>query len=154
MKETKNRPKNIVLLITDTFRYDNLFDRAARPVRTPHLDAFAAGRAAEIGHFYAGSFPTIPHRTDLITGRIGWPWYPWQPLPKSSANAWPRMLRQAGYATQLICDCPHLFNCGFQHAFMAAFQTRGQEGDTPLLHLNDDLFIGGGIAPVVKLEAS
>ncbi len=57
----------------------------------------------------------------------------------SSTNAWPQMLRQAGYATQLICDCPHLFNFGFQHTFMAAYQTRGQDGDCPLLHLNDPI---------------
>ena len=56
--------KNIILLITDTFRYDNLGDRAPRPVRTPALDAFIAERATEIQRFYMGSFPTIPHRTD------------------------------------------------------------------------------------------
>jgi hypothetical protein len=32
--------KNIVLLITDTFRFDNLGERAPRPVRTPALDRF------------------------------------------------------------------------------------------------------------------
>ena len=60
--------KNIVLLITDTFRYDNLGDVAKRPVRTPELDAFAAHRASAIEDFYTGSFPTIPHRTDVATG--------------------------------------------------------------------------------------
>jgi len=132
-------PLNIVLLITDTFRFDNLFARARRPIHTPCLDAFARERAVEVLGFYTGSFPTIPQRTDLITGRIGWPWYPWQPLPKSSSNAWPLMLRRQGYATQLLCDCPHLFNAGFQHPFMAAYQTRGQEGDCPFLHLNDPI---------------
>ena len=129
--------KNIILLITDTYRYDNLFDRAQRPVRTPQLDAFAKNRATEVQRFITGSFPTIPHRTDVTTGRLGWPWYGWQPLVNSSQNAWPRMLREQGYATQLLCDCPHLFNAGFQQTFMAAFQTRGQEGDCALLHLND-----------------
>ena len=59
---------NIILLISDTFRYDNLFDRAAMPVRTPHLDRFAE-RAVSVERFYTGSFPTIPQRTDLTTGR-------------------------------------------------------------------------------------
>ena len=40
--------KNIVVLITDTFRYDNIGDRAERPVRTPELDRFAAERATEV----------------------------------------------------------------------------------------------------------
>ena len=51
---------NVILLITDTYRYDNLADRAeAMPVRTPELDAFAAERATAVEGFYTGSFPTI-----------------------------------------------------------------------------------------------
>ncbi|MBI4559350.1 MAG: sulfatase [Candidatus Hydrogenedentes bacterium] len=131
--------KNIVLLITDTFRYDNLGERARRVVRTPELDRFAATRATEIRGFAMGSFPTIPHRTDLATGRLGWPHYGWQPIDESSPNHLARMLGEAGYVTQLICDCPHLFPARFDRAFDAAFQHRGQEFDRPLLHLNDPI---------------
>jgi len=131
--------KNIVLLITDTFRYDNLGGGGVRRVRTPELDAFAAGRATSIERFYTGSFPTIPQRTDLATGRLGWPHYGWQPIDLSSPNHIAKLLGEAGYVTQLICDCPHLFNSRFQHGFNAAFQHRGQEGDIPLLHLNDPI---------------
>lgn len=131
--------KNIVLLITDTFRYDNLGDRAKRPIRTPELDKFAAERATEITRFYTGSFPTIPHRTDVAQGVLGWPNYGWQPISQSGPNHVGRILGKAGYVSQLICDCPHLFNAGFQQGFTAAFQHRGQEGDKPLLHLNDPI---------------
>ncbi len=74
---------NVILLISDTFRYDNLFDRAAdSPVgglvpRTPHLDAFAE-RAVSCSNMIVSSFPTVPHRTDLTSGRYGWFWYGWQ----------------------------------------------------------------------------
>ena len=129
--------KNIILIITDTFRYDNLGQRAPRPVNTPELDRFAAERATAIEKFYAGSFPTIPHRTDVASGVLGWPHYGWQPIDLSGPNHVASLLRQAGYVSQLICDCPHLFNARFQHQFDAAFQHRGQEGDKPLLHLND-----------------
>ncbi len=129
--------KNVILLITDTFRYDNLFDRAERPVRTPVLDRFITERATELHGFYAGSFPTVPHRTDVATSRLGWPHFPWQPISRSSRNHIARHLGDVGYATQLICDCPHLFTGRFHHAFTAAFQHRGQEGDKHLLHLND-----------------
>ena len=129
--------KNVILLITDTFRYDNLGQRAKRPVATPDLDAFAANQATEITGFHAGSFPTIPHRTDVATGRLGWPHYPWQPIDLSSRNHIADLLSRQGYATQLICDCPHLFNARFQQRFQAAYQHRGQEGDRHLLHLND-----------------
>jgi arylsulfatase A-like enzyme len=131
--------KNIILLITDTFRYDNLASRAPRPVRTPALDRFAAERATEITRFYTGSFPTIPHRTDVATGVLGWPHYGWQPIDQSSSNHVARLLGQQGLVSQLICDCPHLFNSRFQHAFDAAYQERGQEGDKALLHLNDPI---------------
>ena len=144
--------KNILLIITDTFRYDNLGQRAERAVRTPELDRFAAERATEVMRFYTGSFPTIPHRTDVATGVLGWPHHGWQAIDLSSPNHIAPLLCQAGarqghpYASQLICDCPHLFNARFQHAFDAAFQHRGQEGDKALLHLNDP------IRPVVPLD--
>lgn len=129
---------NIILLISDTFRYDNLHGRAAMPVRTPNLDAFAE-RAVSMTQFYTGSFPTIPQRTDLTSGRTGWPWHGWQDLAASTANALPRLLGAHGYVSQLICDCPHLFNSGFQKTFDAAVAVRGQEGDTPLLRMNHEI---------------
>ena len=85
--------KNIILIITDTYRYDNLEDRATvMPVRTPELDAFAAEQATAVEGFYTGSFPTIPHRTDIATGRLGWPNYGWQAIELSSRNHAARLL--------------------------------------------------------------
>ncbi len=131
--------KNIVVVITDTFRYDNLGDRAEQPVRTPELDRFAADRATEIQRFTMGSFPTIPQRTDFATGVLGWPHSGWQPIDQSGPNHIAALLGEQGYASQLICDTPHLFNARFQHGFRAAYQHRGQEGDVHLLHLNDPI---------------
>lgn len=126
---------NIILIISDTFRYDNLFDRAAMPVRTPELDRFAQ-RAVSVSRMYTASFPTIPQRTDTTTGRYGWPWYPWQDRRLSSPNHLPEILRQVGYVSQLICDCPHLFRAGINVGFDAAHAVRGQESDTYLLRMN------------------
>lgn len=126
---------NIILIISDTFRYDNLFDRAAMPVRTPELDRFSQ-RAVSLSQMYTASFPTIPQRTDTTTGRYGWPWYPWQDRRLSSPNHMPELLRQAGYVSQLICDCPHLFKAGINDGFDAAHATRGQEGDKYFLRMN------------------
>ncbi len=126
---------NIILIISDTFRYDNLFDRAAMPVRTPELDRFSE-RAVSLSGFYVSSFPTIPHRTDLTTGRYGWPWYPWQDRRGSSPNHMPEVLRPAGYVSQLLCDCPHLFKAAVNMGFDGAQAVRGQEGDTYFLRMN------------------
>lgn len=131
--------KNIVLIITDTFRYDNLGNKARRTVNTPALDRFSKERATTIEKFYTGSFPTIPHRTEVATGLTGWLHYGWQPIADSSPNHIATLLGEKGYNTQLICDCPHLFDSGFQFGFDAAYQHRGQEGDKPLLHLNDNI---------------
>ena len=131
---------NIILIITDTFRYDNLGDRAkVMPVRTPELDEFAEKQATSVEGFYTGSFPTIPHRTDIATGKLGWTHYGWQPIDLSGRNHIARLLNSKGYATQLICDCPHLFPARFNSSFQAAFQSRGQESDRALLHLNDPI---------------
>jgi len=131
---------NIFLLISDTFRYDNFFDRAAAaplgmPVRTPNLDAFS-DRAVSFSRMYTSSFPTIPHRTDLTTGRYGWPWYPWQSRLQSSPNHLPQILHSAGYVSQLLCDCPHLFRADFDDGFHAAQALRGQEADAFFLRMN------------------
>ncbi|HUT23279.1 MAG TPA: sulfatase [Sumerlaeia bacterium] len=126
---------NVILIISDTFRYDNLFGRAAMPVRTPQLDRFAA-RAVSASAMYNSSFPTIPHRTDLTTGRYGWPWYGWQSRLAGSRNHLPELLRDAGYVSQLICDCPHLFRANFDQGFDGACVLRGQEADLPFLRMN------------------
>jgi len=142
---------NIIVLITDTFRRDNLGDRAVRPVRTPALDRFAAERATELTGLTMSSFPTIPHRTDFASGRVGWPHYGWQPISHSTTNHIASLLAEQGYFTQLICDCPHLFKSGFQVGFHGSYQHRGQEGDLTLLHMNDPI---GQAMPRAKTRLS
>ena len=129
---------NVIYICTDTFRYDNVFGPEPLPTRTPALEAFAK-RATVLDNMIMGSFPTIPQRTDVFSGRHGWPWHGWQALELSSPNWLPSLFAQAGYATQLLCDTPHLFNQGFNRAFHAAEVVRGQEGDMPFLHLNDPI---------------
>ena len=61
----------------------------------------------------------------------------WQQLAEQ--NLMPQLLNRNGYVTQLICDCPHLFNAGFNRTFNGAFQVRGRKGDIGLLHMNDPI---------------
>ena len=99
---------NVILVVFDTLRYDYLGANGSEWVHTPNLDRFAA-EATVFDNSYAASYPTIPHRTDVITGRYGAPFHPWLPL-RFDAVALPQVLAASGHATQLICDTPHLIN--------------------------------------------
>lgn len=123
---------NIVLLVIDTFRYDHLAALGGNQmVATPNLDRFAS-ESWSFDRAFASSYPTIPFRTDVITGSYGEPFNPWAPLP-FDVESLPRALAEGGYATQLIHDTPHLVNGG--HAFDYHFHgwsfIRGAEVDRP-----------------------
>ena len=127
---------NIIVLVSDTFRYDYLGCNGNAWINTPNLDRFAR-RAVSFDHHYLSSFPTIPNRTDLFTGRFTFPFHGWQPLdPQIPVLS--TLFGQAGYNSQLIADTPHLMNRGhhFDRGFDGAHWIRGQEGDKPLLKGN------------------
>ena len=133
---------NFVIICIDTLRYDYLAcnDGYAVPndiqVKTPNLDAFAR-EAVVFDNAYVGSFPTIPHRTDVFTGQFGRPLHPWLPLGFDAVTL-PAVLGQAGWATYLAFDTPHLINGGhgFDYPFHGWHFERGNEVDQ---HIIDDL---------------
>ena len=120
---------NIILLIIDTLRYDFVGANGNEAIETPNLDHLAA-ESVVFDRAFAASFPTIPFRTDLMTGRNGSPFHVWKPLPHSDWT-FVESLKDAGYGTQLIHDTPHLVNGG--HNFDWPFHTwsfiRGAEVD-------------------------
>jgi len=127
----------IILIVSDTFRYDHLGLHGNDWIITPELDQF--GREAVVfDNCYVSSFPTIPHRCDMNTGRWGFPFHGWQPLEPDEIPLAER-LRDAGLFTQLICDCPHMLRWGvnFWRGFHGYYWNRGQESDIPFLRLNE-----------------
>ena len=71
---------NIILIIIDTLRYDYIRANGLKPwMHTPNMDRLAA-RSLVFDRAYATSLPTIPHRTDLMTGQYGDPFHRWLPL--------------------------------------------------------------------------
>jgi arylsulfatase A-like enzyme len=124
---------NIVVIVIDTLRYDYVGAHGNDWIRTPHMDALAA-ESWVFENSYAAAYPTIPHRTDAITGRHGGPFHVWQPLA-FDVPALPRALADVGYCTQLIHDTPHLVNGGhnFDWPFHAWTFIRGAEVDRPWL---------------------
>ena len=120
---------NFIVIMNDTLRPDHIADNSHIECHTPNFSRFAE-TAAVFDRCYLGSFPTIPNRTDLFTGRYGEPLHPWLPLSFDAVTL-PEILRENGYVTQLICDTPHLINGG--HAFDFPFHAwefiRGSEVD-------------------------
>jgi arylsulfatase A-like enzyme len=134
---------NFVVITIDTLRYDFLGANGNQEIITPNLDRFAQ-QATCFDRVYAGSFPTIPYRTDVFTGRFGEPFHPWAPLSWEAVTL-PEVMRNAGYVTMLIHDTPHLVNYGFGYdrPFHGWEMIRGQEVDryrTDPVHRSDVKF--------------
>ncbi len=127
---------NLVVVVSDTFRYDYCGFNGNPWIRTPDLDRFAA-EAVAFDQNHVSSFPTIPMRTDWFTGRYGFPSHGWRPLdPNVPVLA--QRLAHAGYLTQLIMDNPHMMRgtAHFDRGFEGQCWLRGQEGDTYLTRFN------------------
>ncbi len=131
-----DRPLNIIIIVSDTYRYDHLAFHGKKQIKSPELDAFAA-HSCVFEEAHVSSFPTIPHRTDMITGRYGFPFYGWRPLQRDQV-ALADHLAKHGYVNQLIADCPHLMKHEYNlsRSFHGFFWIRGQEGDIPFTKCN------------------
>ena len=95
---------NIVLIISDTFRQDHLGCYGNTWIHTPHLDQLAS-QSTVFDRCYAASFPTVPHRADLLTGKYSFTYLGWRPLSQSEITL-AQLLTAAGYSTMGIVDTP------------------------------------------------
>src|SRR5262249_50693024 len=89
-----SKKRNVILIISDTMRRDALGCYGGRWVQTPCLDAFAKS-AVRCEHAYLCSFPTVPTRHDILTGRYTFTYKPWSPLDKDTITV-QDVLRSAG----------------------------------------------------------
>ena len=69
---------NIAYIVIDTLRYDYIGANGNDWIETPNIDRFAS-KAWAYDRAFCASFPTIPYRTDVITGQYG------APLPRLEA---------------------------------------------------------------------
>jgi arylsulfatase A-like enzyme len=96
------RPPNIVFILADDQRYDELGGTGDPVVRTPHIDALARDGALFLNSF-CPSPSCLPNRTSLLTGQwerrhaVGW-----NSASALSREQWqhtlPQLLKRAGYA--------------------------------------------------------
>lgn len=120
---------NVILVMSDTFRHDNLSCYGPTEVETPRLDRFAE-ESLVFDNAYLGSFPTVPNRLDIMSGRFSFIDREWSPLPHETV-ALQQVLSVSGIATQMITDNMHLLELGYNYSrgFDAFEWIRGQETD-------------------------
>jgi arylsulfatase A-like enzyme len=121
---------NIVVIVCDTFRRDHLGAYGSAMIRTPNLDRFAA-QSIVFDHHVISSFPTMPARADLLTGRFSYAHMGWEPLPQHLPTL-PGVLSEAGYLTVGVVDTPFFIRDGFGYdrGFDDFIWIRGQGDDT------------------------
>lgn len=103
---------NIVVICSDTFRYDHLGFTKREPVITPNLDRLAL-ESAHFRDFWLCSFPTLVNRIEVFSGRTTFPLMDWGPQPYRFPVL-AEIFRHHGFKTGLIADNPHLMNKGFR----------------------------------------
>ncbi len=132
---------NLIVIVADTFRADNLACYRSQWIECPNLNQFAK-ESVIFTDCYPEGLPTIPVRRVLYTGRriIPCHYFPqhepvqlpgWHPLYFEDVTL-SETLQQAGYITALVCDIPHLQrpDRNFHRGFSAVHWVRGQEIDS------------------------
>ena len=120
---------NIIFIISDTVRWDFLGYNGNRTVKTPRIDALAA-QSHVFNQAFLSSYPTVPNRWDILTGKLNFTYAGWQPLDPGE-TVLPERLSDAGYISMMIADTPHILAKGFnyQRGFDGWEWIRGQEND-------------------------
>ena len=123
------RVDNVILIVSDSLRRDALSCYRKDWIRTPHLDRFAE-QSVIFDQAYISSFPTVPLRNDLLTGRYTFTYKGWSPIGPNEITLQEK-LSQSGILTSLVVDTPHPFAPGYnyQRGFDAWQVIRGQETD-------------------------
>jgi len=121
---------NLIVIISDTFRWDYLHFNGNDRIKTPNLDALAA-EGVYFANCYADGLPTIPARRVMHTGKSILPErVKWHPLWEDDITL-AEVLGKAGFTTGFIVDTYHHFkpNMNFHLAFDSFQWIRGQEND-------------------------
>jgi arylsulfatase A-like enzyme len=123
------RVDNVILVVTDSMRRDAVSPYGSDWIRTPHLDRFSR-QAVLFENAFLSSFPTVPCRNDILTGRYTFIYKDWSPLDPDAVTL-QETLTKAGILTSLIADTPHPFTPGYnyQRDFEVWQVNRGQEAD-------------------------
>lgn len=117
---------NVILVISDTFRRDHLGAYGGTRARTPELDRFAA-ESVVFDRAHCCSFPTLPCRAEIFTGRFVFPYLNWGPLPRSEVLL-SETFAGACYSATMVTDNLPLSRpgYGYDRGFHSRHRIRGQ----------------------------
>ena len=155
---------NTILILCDTLRRDHLGCYGNPWIKTPDLDRLAAMGTVFDNH-YCASFPTLPCRRDILTGKIEFPWRGWGGLEPNDATL-SALFTQAGRISYFITDIYHHWgrDAGNYWADFSGFELiRGEERDNyvtdadieirePAPGLNQPKNIGPHLRNVAKIR--
>ena len=121
---------NTILIVCDTWRRDHSGCYGNDWIRTDNIDRFAA-KAAVFENAYIASYPTLPCRRDIATGRYEFPWRGWGGLDDDDVTL-PAVLGQDGRLSYFITDVYHHWGRdagNYWRDFTGFDLVRGQERD-------------------------
>jgi arylsulfatase A-like enzyme len=122
---------NLICIMLDSLRTDHIgaYAGTGAKARTPAMDRFAE-KSMVFEKAYAGSFPTLPCRRDLFTGRWGQPFNTWDEMERDVPTL-ATTLRGKGYVTGLVFDTPMFMTQGnfLDRGFGSIEWIRGQGGE-------------------------
>jgi arylsulfatase A-like enzyme len=120
---------NIIVICSDTFRYDHLGFIGRHPVQTPNLDRLAQ-ESASFSDFQLCSFPTVVNRIEVFSGRCAFPRVGWGPLPYHFP-VMSQVFKRHGFTTGLIADNVQVMKkeYHFDRGFDFVKHVRGQQHD-------------------------
>ncbi len=107
---------NVILIISDTVRYDYCGCYGNNWVQTPNMDALAS-ESAIMASFFTASFPTGPMRKDVHSGRFTFTYTNWSEPRHEGEAALSELLAAKGYRTAFIGDTGNSeqFRAEFHH---------------------------------------
>ena len=121
---------NVICILLDTLRRDHVGCYGNPNIQTPNLDRFG-NNGAVFQNAYLGSYPCMPARQDLWTGRLNFPWRGWSPLEYDEEDL-VTLINRSGKTSMLVTDHYHLWQNGagnYHVNFSGMELIRGQEMD-------------------------
>jgi arylsulfatase A-like enzyme len=120
---------NVILILCDTLRQDHAGGYGVGRAQMPCLDRLAS-QSIVFDRALSASYPTLPCRAELFTGRFIYPYLTWGPLPRGEVIL-SQLLGEAGYDTALVTDNPQLLQRHYQYdrGFATRIRIRGQIKD-------------------------